>query len=106
MANAYRYGKPPISLLIEPDPAAQSVAILVEDHGTGIDDAKWAEIGQRFERNKTAGSGSHGLGLAITHSVSVAHGGRMVACRSASGAFRCGMILPLAAGKDQRGARP
>lgn len=106
VANAYRYGRQPINLLIEPDPAAQSVAILVEDHGQGIDDGKWDEIGRRFDRNRTPGSGSHGLGLAITHSVAVAHGGRMVAHRSATGAFRCGMILPLAAGKGQRGAKP
>jgi two-component system sensor histidine kinase TctE len=94
VANACRHGMPPIRIRVEARDGSARQAIMVEDNGPGIPHEKWAELGRRFDRNRAAGPRSHGLGLAIAASVASAHGGKLVAERGVSGAFRCGIILP------------
>jgi signal transduction histidine kinase len=89
VANASRYGKPPIR--VEASQRDQFVRILVSDAGDGVPDELVPRLFDRFERGKS-GHGS-GLGLAIAKAYANAHGGDLLYTPNDGGAcFE--LILP------------
>jgi signal transduction histidine kinase len=66
-------------------PATGLVRFTVRDNGPGIEAAELPRIFERFFRGRGATADGAGLGLAIAHSVAVAHGGRLTV-ESAPGA--------------------
>ena len=74
VANASRYGKPPIR--VEASQREQFIRILVSDAGDGVPDELLPRLFDRFERG-TSGQGS-GLGLAIAKAYANAHGGDLL----------------------------
>jgi signal transduction histidine kinase len=89
VANASRYGKPPIR--VEASQRDQFIRIIVSDAGDGVPDELVPRLFDRFERG-TSGQGS-GLGLAIAKAYANAHGGELLYTPSESGA-RFELILP------------
>jgi signal transduction histidine kinase len=89
VANASRYGKPPIT--VEGSQRDQFIRIVVSDSGDGVPDELVPRLFDRFERG-TSGQGS-GLGLAIAKAYANAHGGELLYTRNDGGAsFE--LILP------------
>jgi signal transduction histidine kinase len=74
VANASRYGKPPIR--IEAAERDQFIRIVVSDAGDGVPEELVPRLFDRFERG-TSGQGS-GLGLAIARAYANAHGGELL----------------------------
>ncbi|WAT18677.1 HAMP domain-containing sensor histidine kinase [Aurantiacibacter sp. MUD11] len=72
--NAAKYGGGSVFVTVDAEPDAETCAILVEDDGTGIPEAKRAEIFGRGARLDTEKPGT-GLGLAIVRDVAVIYGG-------------------------------
>jgi signal transduction histidine kinase len=68
------------------------VMVWVEDRGPGIDRDK---IDRIFEPLATWKPGGTGMGLAISHSIIVAHGGRMWAENVPDGGARVGFAIPV-----------
>ena len=60
----------------------------VRDDGPGIETAELPRIFERFFRGRNATADGAGLGLAIAHSVAVAHGGSLTV-ESAPGPEAC-----------------
>lgn len=89
VANASRYGKPPIR--IEAGQRDQFVRIVVSDAGEGVPDELVPRLFDRFERG-SAGQGS-GLGLAIAKAYANAHGGDLL-YHPGKGGARFELILP------------
>lgn len=95
MSNALRYGPGrPITLSVVRD--GESAILSVEDRGIGIAPKHHARIFERFDRATSSISyGGLGLGLYVTRSLALAHGGT-ISVESAEGAgatFR--VTLPL-----------
>ena len=82
----------------------EELEFLVEDRGPGVPEAHRDEIFQPFVRRPdstaTAVPG-HGLGLAICHSIVLAHGGRMKVTDRPGGGASFSVFLPLPALKEQ-----
>jgi K+-sensing histidine kinase KdpD len=74
VANAARYGAPPIR--IEAQQRDRHLRVAVEDSGPGIPRELEGRIFDRFSRG--AGPTGHGLGLAIARAYAQAHGGDLV----------------------------
>jgi signal transduction histidine kinase len=74
VANAARYGAPPIR--IEAQHRDRHLRVAVEDAGPGIPQELEGRIFDRFARG--AGEAGHGLGLAIARAYARAHGGDLV----------------------------
>ncbi len=96
--NALRHARSrvAISLGIEGDEAV----LVVEDDGPGIPEAERSRIFERFVRLETARArddGGSGLGLALVHAVTTAHGGTVAAAASAAGGARFEVRVPLLA---------
>lgn len=95
--NALRFtpagGYVTVSLKAQPD----ALAIEVENTGEGIDEAQQSRLFDRFYRAdpaRSAGNTEHaGLGLAITRSIVLAHGGQ-IRCESGQGRTRFVLDLP------------
>jgi signal transduction histidine kinase len=68
------------------------VMVWVEDRGPGIDRDK---IDRIFEPLATWKPGGTGMGLAVSHSIIVAHGGRMWAENVPDGGARVGFAIPV-----------
>jgi signal transduction histidine kinase len=79
-------------LHIATDFEAMEVKVWVEDNGTGIDPDK---IDRVFEPLATWKSGGTGMGLAISNSIIISHGGRMWAENRLKGGARVGFVLPI-----------
>jgi len=89
VANASRYGKPPIT--VEASQRDQFIRIVVSDAGDGVPEELVPRLFDRFERG-TSGQGS-GLGLAIAKAYANAHGGELLYTEQDGGAcFE--LILP------------
>jgi signal transduction histidine kinase len=89
VANAARYGAPPIRIA-----AAQRdrhLRVTVEDAGPGIPEELEGRVFERFARG--GGQTGHGLGLAIARAYAQAHGGDLVYDPCADGA-RFELIVP------------
>jgi signal transduction histidine kinase len=74
VANAARYGAPPIR--IEAQQRDRHLRVAVEDCGPGIPEELEGRIFDRFARGR--GQTGHGLGLAIARAYARAHGGDLV----------------------------
>ena len=78
--NAVKYTPPGGSVVISLGRTQESVALVVEDTGIGIDPADTKRIFEPFVRldaGRNRDSGGSGLGLAIARSIVVAHGGTL-----------------------------
>jgi signal transduction histidine kinase len=89
LANAVRYGRPPIS--ISARQRDRHLRVAVSDTGTGVPEELRERLFDRFVRGEKA-SGS-GLGLAIARSYARAHGGDLIYDDAQEGA-RFELILP------------
>jgi signal transduction histidine kinase len=89
IANAARYGEPPIR--IEVQQRDRHLRISVEDEGPGIPEELEGRIFDRFARGR--GEAGHGLGLAIARAYAHAHGGDLVYDPRARGA-RFELLIP------------
>ena len=93
--NALSHGRPPLRLVLRPEPPAVGAAevavsgyrIEVWDGGAGIPEQAWPQALLPFQRLDQArgGSGHCGLGLAIAARVAAAHGGGLSLLRGADG---------------------
>ncbi|HZT93498.1 MAG TPA: GAF domain-containing protein [Gaiellaceae bacterium] len=90
VANAVRYGAPPIR--IEAHQRDRHLRVVVEDAGPGVPDELEGRIFDRFARGGGTNSG-HGLGLAIARAYAQAHGGDLVYDPRARGA-RFELLIP------------
>ncbi|WP_338240381.1 sensor histidine kinase [Aurantiacibacter hainanensis] len=72
--NAAKYGGGSVFVTVDSEPEAALCAVMVEDDGTGIPEAKRAEIFGRGARLDTEKPGT-GLGLAIVRDVAEIYGG-------------------------------
>ncbi len=81
VANAVKFTQPGgrVEVSVEEIPATGFVRFTVRDNGPGIDAAELPRIFERFFRGRNATAEGAGLGLAIAHSVAVAHGGDLAA---------------------------
>jgi two-component system heavy metal sensor histidine kinase CusS len=70
------------------------VVVQVDDSGPGIPESERERIFERFERGRSAGRASHGLGLAIARAVARLHGGELGAESSPLGGARFVLRLP------------
>jgi len=89
VANAARYGAPPIRIAAQQ--RDRHLRVAVEDAGPGIPEELEGRIFDRFARGR--GESGHGLGLAIARAYAQAHGGDLVYDPRASGA-RFELLIP------------
>jgi signal transduction histidine kinase len=76
---------------------SDAVEIRVEDRGPGIPPDRVADVLEPFRRlegSRNRESGGAGLGLAIAHSVALAHGGRLVLEAREGGGLSARLIVP------------
>jgi signal transduction histidine kinase len=90
VANAVRYGAPPIR--IDAQQRDRHLRVAVEDAGPGIPQDLEGRIFDRFARGGTEQTG-HGLGLAIARAYAQAHGGDLV-YDPGSGGARFVLLIP------------
>ena len=90
VANAVRYGAPPIRIAAQQ--RDRHLRVSVEDAGPGVPKDLEGRIFDRFARGVGSQSG-HGLGLAIARAYAQAHGGDLVYDRRPSGA-RFELLIP------------
>jgi K+-sensing histidine kinase KdpD len=90
VANAMRYGEPPIR--IEASQRDRHLRVAVEDAGPGIPKELEGRIFDRFARG-VGGQTGHGLGLAIARAYAQAHGGDLVYDPRSAGA-RFELLIP------------
>jgi signal transduction histidine kinase len=89
VANAVRYGAPPIRIVAQQRDRLLRVA--VEDAGPGVPQDLEGRIFDRFARG--GGETGHGLGLAIARAYAQAHGGDLV-YDPCSGGARFVLLIP------------
>ncbi|WP_420406355.1 sensor histidine kinase N-terminal domain-containing protein [Nisaea sp.] len=91
VTNAIKYGAAPVTLRVRgtPEPTLQVI-----DHGPGIPEETWDELGRRFTRGNHSETDGAGLGLAIVRSVADAHGGTLGCSRPQPGTFAVTLSLP------------
>jgi K+-sensing histidine kinase KdpD len=89
VANAARYGAPPIRIAAKQ--RDRHLRVTVEDAGPGVPKELEGRVFDRFSRG--GGEAGHGLGLAIARAYAQAHGGDLVYDPGARGA-RFELILP------------
>jgi signal transduction histidine kinase len=88
VSNAIKYNRPGGQVRLRAQPAADSLDLVVEDDGLGMDEAQLAQLFQPFnrlgrERSRTEGTG---IGLALTRSlVEAMHGSISVDSRPGAG---------------------
>ena len=76
--NAIRYSREKRFLRIAASTAGRTVAIEIEDHGTGIPADELSAVNRKFVRGRFAQSGGAGLGLAIVNRIVSDHHGTFV----------------------------
>ena len=89
VANAARYGAPPIRIVAQQ--RDRHLRVAVEDEGPGIPEELEGKIFDRFARGGS--DTGHGLGLAIARAYAQAHGGDLVYDHRPSGA-RFELLIP------------
>jgi signal transduction histidine kinase len=90
VANAVRYGAPPIRIVAYQ--RDRHLRVAVEDSGPGVPKELEGRIFDRFARG-AAGESGHGLGLAIARAYAQAHGGDLFYDPRPSGA-RFELLIP------------
>jgi signal transduction histidine kinase len=91
VANAVRYGAPPIRIVAQQ--RDRHLRVAVEDAGPGVPQDLEGRIFDRFARGGSGGETGHGLGLAIARAYAQAHGGDLVYDPCAGGA-RFVLLIP------------
>ena len=94
--NAIRYGK---QAEVSWEAIDGYLEIHVDDHGPGIPDGELdAVFGPyvRLERSRSRDTGGHGLGLSITRSIILGHGGTIELINQEKGGLRAIVKLPFA----------
>lgn len=91
VANAVRYGAPPIRIVAQQ--RDRHLRVAVEDAGPGVPQDLEGRIFDRFARGGSRGETGHGLGLAIARAYAQAHGGDLVYDPCAGGA-RFVLLIP------------
>jgi len=79
----------------------KSVKICIRDHGPGVQPANLPKLFDAFYReddSRDTGSGGHGVGLAISRTIIVAHGGSISAANHTQGGLQVDIVLPLESG--------
>jgi two-component system sensor histidine kinase BaeS len=97
LENALRYARPPGPVTVRAQRRDAGVAITVSDAGPGVPEAALSKLFDRLYRVDASRSrrlGGSGLGLAICRSMIEAHGGRILARRSAAGGLEIEFTLP------------
>ncbi|HEX4323945.1 MAG TPA: GAF domain-containing protein [Gaiellaceae bacterium] len=89
VANAVRYGAPPIRIVARQ--RDRHLRVAVEDAGPGVPDELEGRVFDRFARGGS--DAGHGLGLAIARAYAQAHGGDLVYDHRPSGA-RFELLIP------------
>jgi len=89
VANAVRYGAPPIRIVARQ--RDRHLRVAVEDAGPGVPKELEGRIFDRFARG--GGETGHGLGLAIARAYAQAHGGDLVYDPRGGGA-RFELLIP------------
>lgn len=92
--NAVKYGKTGSAKVRL---AAQTVEIDIDDDGPGIPEAELARVLEpfyRLEESRSRETGGVGLGLAITHAIVQAHGGKLTLSNRPEGGLRASLVLP------------
>jgi two-component system, OmpR family, sensor kinase len=82
-------------------PGPDKIAVTVSDDGPGVTDADLNRIFDRFFRadpSRSREKGGTGLGLSIVQAIVRAHGGEVLAARSAGGGLAITVVLPRASG--------
>jgi signal transduction histidine kinase/CheY-like chemotaxis protein len=106
LSNAIKYSPDggPVEIGLEPSPDAESVAVLVCDHGLGIPPEAQDRLFEQFYRVDTPDRrdiGGTGLGLSICQQIVIGHGGRIWAESGGLGrGSTFGFTLPVAAGRE------
>ncbi len=93
MDNAAKWTRGLIEVLREP--IGEKLRVVIEDNGSGIDDAKFETALKRGARLDEATPGS-GLGLSIVVDLAEAYGGDLQLSRSPLGGLRAELTLPRA----------
>jgi signal transduction histidine kinase len=98
VGNALRYAPDDGRVLVKANRIGRNVSVLVEDNGTGFNEADLPRIFEQFYRGEGArtrakGSGA-GLGLAIARGIVEAHGGEISAENVPTGGARVRFTLP------------
>jgi two-component system, OmpR family, sensor kinase len=104
LSNAARHTPPGTVVTVAVASGPAGAVITVTDNGPGIPPELQPDIFERFVRGDSSRSrvaGSSGLGLAIVHAVTAAHGGS-AAVTSRPGETRFTITLPLAAAPGDR----
>ena len=89
LANAVRYGAPPIRIVAHQ--RDRHLRVAVEDAGPGVPEELEGKIFDSFARGGS--DAGHGLGLAIARAYAQAHGGDLVYDSRPSGA-RFELLIP------------
>jgi K+-sensing histidine kinase KdpD len=91
LANAVRYGAPPIRIVAYR--RDRHLRVAVEDAGPGVPKELEGRIFDRFARGGSSGDAGHGLGLAIARAYAQAHGGDLI-YNPGSGGARFELLIP------------
>lgn len=88
----------PVSGLSAGEAGQPLVRLLVKDQGPGVSAQSLPKIFDAFYReddSRHAGSGGHGVGLAIARSIIIAHGGRIAASNQLPRGLQLEIVLPV-----------
>ncbi|WP_159650932.1 ATP-binding protein [Vibrio atypicus] len=88
--NALKYGERAEIQLFD---SAESVNIVIDDHGSGVDAELLEKLFQPYFRASKDQDGS-GLGLTISQSIAKAHGGDLSLSHSSTGGLRATLTFP------------
>lgn len=95
--NAVHHTRPGTAVRVTVVARAQSVRVVVEDHGEGVPPASIGKLFEpffRLESGRSTSTGSGGLGLAIAERGVTLHGGTITAENREAGGLRVTMTLP------------
>ncbi|HEV2283526.1 MAG TPA: sensor histidine kinase KdpD [bacterium] len=105
--NALRYSPPDAPIEITARLVGNEVQIRVEDRGPGVPPGDVARIFDKFYRIQHDGAGhGAGLGLAISHGIIDAHGGRIWAANRPDGGAIVAFALPVRLPEPSGGLPP
>jgi len=93
VANALRYGMPPVS--VDAEQHDRHLRVFVEDHGDGVPPQFVPQLFERFTRGGLERPGGSGLGLAIARSYARAHDGDLVYEDAEPHGARFQLVLPV-----------
>ena len=102
VANALRYGSPPVSVeVVQQD---RHLRVFVEDRGDGVPPQFIPELFERFTRGGLERVGGTGLGLAIARSYARAHDGDLVYEEAEPHGARFQLVLPVKKSGNSEGS--